>query len=424
MRKAFRRKIWGLSLAGGLAVGTVLLLAGFAQQFVSVYQELGEKNQLTLAKIPCREPLSTPLDNPTGEKKCDISGVENDWGFSPADYVLNRRTGYFIYNSQHWPSFWLNFSDVTFIRRFRKPQSVSFETGERWRLYSESAEVDGETVEVMVAAFEYAPWMLGKNSGSPEIDEQLKSEAQKIVYQLKRGPINTRADSWQVVDAATTRVRSWSGDVPAFYPKTLNVVPMAFHFEDSRVWLVRSASNENLQAVSLGSVGSVYTFVLFGLGAFVLGLLVTYPIAKRFGRTGITHPAPLDEALRTGESGFVEFKQEIKERQSLCKDVTAFANSNGGTVFIGLVDGSLEILGIDGATPEKKDMFERGLRDSIRHTIQPSPDVDIDFPSKDGRVVARIFVRASPQRHSFEGRYYVREGSQSRYLVNGEIGDL
>src|SRR6267378_3200917 len=93
-------------------------------------------------------------------------------------------------------------------------------------------------------------------------------------------------------------------------------------------------------------------------------------------------------------------------------------NSNGGTLFIGIVDRTLEIIGIDAATPDKKDVFARGLRDTIRQCIQPSPDVDIDFPSEDGHVIGRIFVRASPQRHSFEGRYYVREGSQCRYLVN------
>jgi hypothetical protein len=420
MRRAFRRKVWGISLAGGLVASMVVLLAGFAQRFVSLYEELGDKNRQTLAKIPCRE----AVDKPTGGQTCDLSGIEEDPEFEPADYVLNPRTGYFLYNSGHWPKFQLNFSDVTFIRGFREPLSVTFETGERWRLYSTPAEVNGKSVEVFVAAFEYAPWILGESVGSASIDQELKDEAQRIVGQLRRDRISSRAEGWQVVDAGTGRIRSGSDDVPAFYPKGLTVTPDMFHFEEGRVWLVRTASNEHLQAVSLESIGSPYAAALFGLGALVLGFFGTYPIAKRFGWSGIAKPVPLDEALSTGESASVEFKQEIKERQSLLKDVTAFANSSGGTVFIGIIDGTLELLGIDVATPEKKDAFERGLRDSIRHSIQPSPDVVVDFPSKNDRVIARIFVRASPQRHSFEGRYYVREGSQSRYLVNGEIGDL
>ncbi len=75
-------------------------------------------------------------------------------------------------------------------------------------------------------------------------------------------------------------------------------------------------------------------------------------------------------------------------------------------------------------TPEQKDSFELGLRDSIRQSIHPSPNVDVDFLDKDGRLVARVFVRASPKRHSFEGRYYVREGSQSRFLIDDQINDL
>jgi len=235
---------------------------------------------------------------------------------------------------------------------------------------------------------------------------------------------NSRVDGWQVVDAETGRVRRWSGNVPAFLPKDVNIPWIPLHLEGSEVWLARSARNDDLEAVSLGPIGDLYSFGLLGLGAFSLGLVVTYPIARRYGRMGIRHPMPLEEALRTGESEYVEFKREVRERQQVLKDVTAFANTPGGTVFIGILDDTKEVVGIEAATAEKKDAFELGLRDSIRQNIQPSPDVDVDFPEKDDRVVARVFVRASPQRHSFEGRYYVREGSQSRFLIDDQINNL
>src|SRR5271165_93460 len=185
---------------------------------------------------------------------------------------------YFIYNSGHWPKFWLNVSDVTFIRGFREPKSVSFETGERWRLYSEPAEVDRKNVEVLVAIFESAPWSLSDAVGSAELDDQMRDELKRIVRQLKRERINSRADGWEVVDTATARVRAWSGDVPALYPKRLDIPLIEFHVEDGRLWLVRSLRNENLIAVSLQSVGSLYGYVLVALAGVVLGVLVAYPL--------------------------------------------------------------------------------------------------------------------------------------------------
>src|SRR5450432_1602577 len=123
MRKAFRRRIRGLSLAGGAAIGVILLLALSAQRFASVYQELESKNQLTLGKIRCDGPNNPLPTSGAAGRTCDISAVEEDESLYPADYVLDRRTRYFMYNSADWPRFQLNFSDVSFIRRFRQPRS-------------------------------------------------------------------------------------------------------------------------------------------------------------------------------------------------------------------------------------------------------------------------------------------------------------
>jgi hypothetical protein len=271
---------------------------------------------------------------------------------------------------------------------------------------------------------ESSPWTIGENAVGADVDEQLRSEPQRILRQLKRLPIASRTDGWQVVDAETGNVIEWSGDAPALYPGPLDSSPWSLHLRHGDIWLARSATTERLEAVAAQPLGSVYAFVLLGLAAFSFGTLFTYPLARRFVKVGITEAMPLDDAIRCGEGEVVEFKQEIKERQQLLKDVTAFANTTGGTVFIGIVDGSSVITGVDATTPERRDAFERALRDSIRNSIEPPPEVIIDYPSKDGRTVARILVLAGRESHSFEGRYYIREGSQSRYLQDGEIGRL
>jgi Putative DNA-binding domain len=338
--------------------------------------------------------------------------------------VLDRRNRYFIYNKGHLPGFWLNRSDVTFLRQFVHPKSITFETGERWRLYSAPASSDGRVLDVMVAVFEYAPWTIGVNSVGDDVDDQLRDEAQRIAKQLGGTRIRSRADAWQVVDGATQVVRAWSGDVPAFYPDHVDVKPWLFHFQAGQMWLSQSANTDSLHAVSIAALGSPYAFALLGIVAFSVGSLASYPLAQRFVRTGITQPATLEDALRSGETETVEFKQEIKDRHTLLKDITAFANTRGGTAFIGIIDGTLEIVGVEAARPERRDAFDRGLRDSIRNSIQPSPDVAIDYPCMNERTVARIFVPAGREPHSFEGRYYVREGTQSRFVTDGEIARL
>jgi len=419
MRKAFRRRVWGISLAVALFFGAAVLVAVFAFRLVSLSEKLVESNKQTLDKILWHEPTVSKCPA-AGGKIYDISGVENDRSFDPSDYVRDRRTGYFLYNSSQPPGFWLNFSDVTFIRKFRKPALESVETGEQWKLYSEPAEVEGKNVEVMVAHLECAPSRLVQASGGPDIDEQLKKEAQKIAAQLKRGKeaVVSKVDGWQVVEAETGRVRTWSGDVPAFIPNNVRIPWIPLHVERSEVWLWRTLSRGDLEAVSVGRIGNLYEFGLLGLVAFSLGLVVTYPVAKRYGWTGVRKPMPLEEALRIGESEYVEFKQEIRERDQLLKDVTAFANAHGGTVFVGVKDNG-GVIGV-GVAPEQRDAFERGLRDAIRQRIKPAPTVDVDFSEKDGRVVARVFVRSSWHRHSFEGRYYKRRGSQSVYVEDDE----
>ena len=94
------------------------------------------------------------------------------------------------------------------------------------------------------------------------------------------------------------------------------------------------------------------------------------------------------------------------------------------TMFIGVVDGTLQVAGVDSSTSERRDALDWQLRDFMRQSIQSPPDVVIDYLSQEGRTVVRTFVPDSPKRHSFDGRYYVPEGSQSRNLNNGEIGRL
>lgn len=426
MRRALRTRAWAYSLAAGTVFGLVALIASFAHRALSIASELDDRNRQTLSRIACdaASPAWVSVDSAPSTPPCDITSIENDLAFEPADYVLDPRNRYFIYNKGYLDGYWLNRSDVSFLRHFHTPESVVFQTGERWRILSMPARLDGRDIEVMVGAFESSPWTMGESSHSADIDSQLMEEARSILLQAKRSSVNSKADAWQIVDVATQNVRRWSGDVPALLPDSELRNPWSFNLQNGQIWLARTAYAGPLVAVSLRAAGSPYGYILFGVVAFGIGCAGAYPLARRIVKTGITRPASLEEALSSGETELVEFKQEVKERQSLLKDVAAFANTRGGTVFIGIIDGSLDVVGIGTDTLEKRDIFERGLRDSIRNSIQPPPSVVIDYESRGSALVARIFVLAGREPHSFEGRYYVREGTQSRYLSDGEIGRL
>jgi hypothetical protein len=153
MRGAVRKRVLAVSVAAGTAVCVVVCAGSFLQRALSESAALNERNQQTLDRIICHEAgrAWTQMDDRSAPPACDISAVENDPAFESADYVLDRRNRYFIYNKGHLAGFWLNRSDVAFIRQFETPKSVTFETGERWKIYSVPAVVDHRAaVEVMV----------------------------------------------------------------------------------------------------------------------------------------------------------------------------------------------------------------------------------------------------------------------------------
>jgi predicted HTH transcriptional regulator len=55
---------------------------------------------------------------------------------------------------------------------------------------------------------------------------------------------------------------------------------------------------------------------------------------------------PLLAKIQDGENAKVEFKQEISNKYKIAKTIASFANSNGGSLFIGISDDK-ELIGID-----------------------------------------------------------------------------
>jgi hypothetical protein len=122
--------------------------------------------------------------------------------------------------------------------------------------------------------------------------------------------------------------------------------------------------------------------------------------------------ASLEDALKNGESQFVEFKRGLPDK-TLALAIAAFANTNSGTIFLG-VDNDCQVVGIDCDSPTRKDEELKRLRQITAEKIKPAISVTADFITYQGKVVLRIFVPRSEQLLCFvDHEIYVRDQSAS-----------
>ncbi len=122
--------------------------------------------------------------------------------------------------------------------------------------------------------------------------------------------------------------------------------------------------------------------------------------------------AALEDALKNGESPSVEFKEGHAD-VPLRKAIAAFANTNSGTIFLG-INNKAEVVGIDCETAEQKDQELQRIRNVTTQAIRPAIPVRVDFLVHQGKTVARIFVpRGEHPLYFLENEIYVREQTSS-----------
>ena len=124
--------------------------------------------------------------------------------------------------------------------------------------------------------------------------------------------------------------------------------------------------------------------------------------------------------LRFGdqESMTVEFKQQLQRASRLQEPMVAFANSRGGTVFVGISDRRpRQILGVAWS----QDLVEQ-VQEAARST-QPPLQVEVERWLVDDRDVASIQVRTLTRGwvQTSDGRLLVRAGPTNRALVGEEL---
>ena len=155
----------------------------------------------------------------------------------------------------------------------------------------------------------------------------------------------------------------------------------------------------------------------------------------------------LEEVIQSGEHGFLEFKYSMrwnlreartdkKMEEIILKSVSAFSNSEGGKLLIGVADNG-EVIGLqdDYNTLKKanKDHFELHLRNLINNAFGKdfaATNVSINFPIIDENEICEIDIKAGTKPLFLEvvdkngqkqKKFYVRSGNSSQDLAIDEV---
>jgi ATP-dependent DNA helicase RecG len=119
------------------------------------------------------------------------------------------------------------------------------------------------------------------------------------------------------------------------------------------------------------------------------------------------------ELIKQGESERVEFKSSLRDLSILVKNVSALANTHGGTILVG-IQGPNKIVGTD--PNQVIQLVERS-----RNALSPAIDLDVTIVIIDNKSVAVISVPESPEIVLANGMALKRLGDHNLPLTPTEI---
>ncbi len=120
--------------------------------------------------------------------------------------------------------------------------------------------------------------------------------------------------------------------------------------------------------------------------------------------------------IRGGESQYVEFKKKANHPEKIIREVVAFANTNGGHLFVGVSDDG-NIAGLK--YPEDEEFV---LTKAIEELCRPAIDFKVDFVKvRDGVEILHYRIKESDQKPHFAflnkkhryGKAFVRSADHS-----------
>jgi len=177
-------------------------------------------------------------------------------------------------------------------------------------------------------------------------------------------------------------------------------------------------------------IGDRATEVLLPERSF--GALKALLISEDFARIRPYQPAvtaPLDAIQAAREQGpniAQSFHEQARSRRSryrpITKDIVAFANTNGGTIYIGVTANPAQaVAGVPNA-----EEAARGLGDAIARSVVPKLDVAIEIASSAGKPVLVVTVPKglTTPYATDAGQVFVRQDGQTVVALRDEIVQL
>jgi len=154
-------------------------------------------------------------------------------------------------------------------------------------------------------------------------------------------------------------------------------------------------------------------------------------LGNDFTRTRPYQPAQpsfdyVQAAQEAGPSIVQSFHESMARKgghlRAILRDVVAFANTNGGTIYVGV--GSKPKTPVAGV--DRPDEARRILLAEMRHTLVPPIDVDIDVLQTRGKNVLRVMVpRGENPPYALDGiEIYVRQESETSRAMRDEVVQL
>ena len=114
------------------------------------------------------------------------------------------------------------------------------------------------------------------------------------------------------------------------------------------------------------------------------------------------------------ETQNIEFKSNW--RNEYLKVISAFANMDGGILFIGLDDKGNPV-GVESAQKLLED-----IPNKVRNKFGVIPSVEIE--SRQGKDIIKIIIKPSSVPISYDGKYFIRSGSTVIELKGKELADF
>ncbi|SFA98930.1 RNA-binding domain-containing protein [Clostridium frigidicarnis] len=119
--------------------------------------------------------------------------------------------------------------------------------------------------------------------------------------------------------------------------------------------------------------------------------------------------------LINGENSFIEFKEHNVRAESVAKELVAFLNFEGGTLFIGINDDG-EIIGVDNKN------YEEWIMNICRSSIYPPVIPVYEEIIIDSKRIIKIQVSKGVNNpYHTSNKYYIRVGSTSREASQHEL---